>query len=167
MPLVDLIDIPCSGFFADDTDFAALFSRTGQTTQDLIINEVVNRCIEAEIVPEAGIFCGVTIIGHSDRDDTPGRTPEERRDNELFNSFERAERAQDPWLFTQFADALQAADATVPVDWASAQNVRVTTVACGAAHLVNKVPGNDEGLRQENRRVEFLRFFFRPETPIL
>jgi flagellar motor protein MotB len=154
--------VGCSGFVAGEVDFPALFDRQPLVTQEQIIRLVVDRCIQAEIVPDAGIFCSVVVIGHSDREDTPGLTSEQRRAKELESSQSRADSALE-WLFTQLFDALEGADATAPVDWPSAQNVAVATLASGAADLVNKVPGLDEELRRQNRRVVFMTKSFSPE----
>jgi len=161
MPHEFVDGIHLRGFLAGETDFLTLFAQKPQETQDLIIDEVIKPCIDAQEVPEAGIFCAVTIEGHSDRDDTPGRTPEDRRANEKEMSTLRAQSARD-FIFGQIDEVLPEIGAT-----GSTENIHISVVVCGSAVLDEPNPGDDEGLRQRNRRVHFGRVIFRPETPVL
>ena len=157
----ELTEIPVSGYNSHEFDFPALLSRQSQALQDLVQAEVIAPLADAEMVPEAGKFCTVTVIGHSDRVDTPGMTSEQRRADELSASQLRAESAQ-AFLFSQLFDLVQAAGGTPPVDLASMQNGAIFTVAAGAADLLHTVPAN-ESERQDNRRVDFLVAKFDPK----
>ncbi|GII23367.1 hypothetical protein [Planosporangium mesophilum] len=127
--------------------------------------EVIAPLADAEMVPEAGKFCVVSVIGHSDRVDTPGLTSEQRRADELSVSQLRAESTQ-AFLFAELFDLVQAAGGNSPVDLASMQNGAILTVAAGAADLKHVVPAS-ESEREENRRVVFLVATFAPETPVV
>jgi flagellar motor protein MotB len=155
-----LTEIPISGYVSHEIDFPALLKRQSQTLQDLVQTDVIAPLADAEMVPEAGKFCIVTIIGHSDRVDTPGLTSEQRRADELSISQLRAESAQ-AFLFAELFSLVQAAGGTSPVDLASMQNGAIWTVAAGAADLTHTVPAS-ESERQDNRRVVFQISTFAP-----
>jgi flagellar motor protein MotB len=155
-----LTDVQVAGYVSHEIDFPALLSRQSQELQDLVQAEVVAPLVDAEMVPEAGKFSSVTVIGHSDRVDDPGLSSEQRRADELSVSQLRAESAE-AFLFSQVFDLVQAAGGTPPVDLASMQNGGIFTVAAGAADLLHPVPASEEE-RQENRRVQFLVAAFAP-----
>ena len=161
-----MTDISVAGYVANEIDFRAVLARQTEQLQEFIQIEVVTPLVEAEMVPETGRFCAVTVVGHGDRVDTPGMSAEQRRELELTNTQIRAEAAE-AYLFDQVFELVQAAGGTPPVDLASMQSGGIFTVAAGAADLVHKTPGNDEGKRRQNRRVQFLVASFVPETPSL
>ncbi|MFF7244404.1 hypothetical protein ACFZBU_10970 [Embleya sp. NPDC008237] len=160
----DLHNLIISGFGDHDTDFEAAFDNSSEEAQERIRQQVVNEAARAEMIPEEGKFCSVTVIAHSDRvDDAP--TSEQARADELQVSVERGDNAL-LWLFDQIQQVVQDAGATVPASVDDMQSVNVFRVACGAAHLLFPVPTPDE--RPENRRVEFAVASFAPEeTPVL
>ena len=160
----ELTDIPVGGYVSHETDFAALLARQSQGMQDLVQTEVVAALADAEMVPEAGKFCAVTVVGHSDRVDDPGLTPEERRADELNVCEQRVESAQ-AFLFNEISDLILTAGGTVPADLASMQNGAIFTALAGAANLLHPVPASEEE-RAENRRVQFLIAKFAPEIPV-
>ncbi|TDB83265.1 hypothetical protein E1264_29070 [Actinomadura sp. KC216] len=155
-----LTEITVSGYFSQEIDFPAVLQRQSQALQDLVRDEVIAPLAGAETVPGDGKFCVVTIIGHSDRVDTPGLTSEQRRAQELNASQLRAESAQ-AFLFSELFALVQGAGGTPPVDLASTQNGAIWTVAVGAADLIHTVPAN-ETQRRENRRVVFQVSAFTP-----
>jgi hypothetical protein len=154
------VEVPVSGFLEGEIDFSLLFDRLTQTTRELILLEIVDPLVEAESDPTAGRNCVVNVVGHADRYDVEGATPEERRAVELQNSQLRAESTA-AWLLAQLTDRLQSADLTQPADWASALTIDCWTIACGAADLVYTTP-MDESERQENRRVVLQLSLFAP-----
>jgi hypothetical protein len=101
------------------------------------------------------------IVGHADRDDTPGRSGEQRRKLELDNSGLRAESAE-AYVVNQIFQRLQAQGYTPPVDAASLQSVELRRIACGAADLMFTTP-QDEVERSTNRRVQIFGTAFTTE----
>jgi flagellar motor protein MotB len=160
----ELTDIPVGGYQSHETDFATLLARQSQGMQDLVQTEVVAALADAEMVQEAGKFCTVTIVGHSDRVDDEGLTPEQRRADELDVCVQRADSAQ-AFLFNEVSDLVLTAGGTVPADLASMQNSAIFTAPAGAANLLHTVPASEQE-REENRRVQFLVAKFAPEIVV-
>ncbi|MFF4603740.1 hypothetical protein ACFY12_13520 [Streptomyces sp. NPDC001339] len=156
------VEFSVEGYGDHKTDFKELFDALNSGIQNLIFDEVVIPAASAES-EAAGRFCVVVILGHSDRVDTPGRTPEQRRADELTVSTGRAESAKD-WLFGQIAELVLAAGGIVPADIASLQNVSLRTAACGSADLKHLIP-SDPAQRAENRRVQFMVSTFSSPSP--
>jgi hypothetical protein len=153
-------DLTLDGYVSQQFDFPSLLQTKPQPVQDLFASLVVAKCVDAEIDPSAGKFCFVSIIGHSDRNDTPGLTSEQRRENERQNSELRAEAARS-FVFDQIFAQIQAAGGTPPVDLASMLNVTIDAVTAGSANLIVPTPIS-EGQRQQNRRVQFVVSSFVP-----
>lgn len=155
-----------TGYGSDQVEFANVFNDdnlTPQTKRDQF-EALIEACVTAESGVLPGSFISVLTVGHADRDDTPGETPEQRRQREHDNSELRAESAES-FLFNQIADRLQAEGATVPADIDSLQSVEMRRVADGSAELMFPTPGNDEGQRKANRRVQFFGTAFTTPTP--
>jgi hypothetical protein len=148
------------GYASQQFDFGPVLAAQSQLTQDAFNDEVISACVDAELDPAAGKFCSVTVVGHSDRNDTAGLSAEQRRENERQNSELRAESASS-FVFDQIFDGVQSGGGTPPVDQASMQNVTIFTVAAGSASLIVPTPA-DENDRQQNRRVQFLVTKFAP-----
>jgi hypothetical protein len=148
------------GYESQQFDFQPVLQAQSQATQSAFDTEVITACVNAEMNPGAGSFCSVTVVGHSDRNDSPGLTPEQRRENERQNSELRAEAAVS-FIFDQIFARIQAAGGTPPVDQASAQNVTLFSVAAGAANLIVPTPATEDD-RKQNRRVQFLVTTFTP-----
>ncbi len=152
-----------SGYASGSVEFAIVFNDDNLTPQ--VKRDQFDALIEAAVTAESGTLVGsfvsVLIVGHADRDDTPGRTPEQQRQAEFDNSGLRAESAES-FLFNQIASRLQAEGATVPADTQSLTSVELRRVANGSADLLFTVPGNDEGQRRANRRVQFFATAFTP-----
>ena len=153
-------DLTLDGYVSQQFDFPSLLQTKPQATQDLFAQLVVAPCVNAEFDPSAGNFCFVSVIGHSDRNDTPGLTSEQRRENERQNSELRAEAARS-FIIDQIFAQIQAAGGTPPVDLASMQNVTIDVVTAGSANLVFTTPAG-EAQRQQNRRVQFVVSSFTP-----
>lgn len=156
---IDLGDVPCGGFASQQFDFPALHAQLSQTIRD-ILEVMIESAVTAESDPNAGRFCEIVIVGHSDRVDTPGLSSESRRAQELQASQLRAESAQE-WFFNELFNRLQSQGFVSPVDIASMQNVDIQTVACGSADLVHLVPSGEQE-RRNNRRVHFIGTVFTP-----
>ena len=150
--MITLKKMEFSGYLSQKFDFPELLGGEPQEVQDVVQDKIITPFADAEMTPVAGKFCQITIIGHSDRDDTPGLTSEQRRASELEISQLRADSAK-AFLFSQMFDRVSKAGGTPPVDTDSMQNSAILTVAAGSADLKHLMPGNDENQRQENRRV--------------
>jgi len=157
---VDLGDIPVAGYDINDIDFPKRHAALKQETRDLI-NVILESAVSAEAFPNAGRFCAITIVGHADRVDVAGVSPEDRRKQELDNSTLRAESAQ-AFVFSEIFNRLVSQGFTGPVDQGSLTNVEIQTVACGSADLTHKNPGNDMEQRKDNRRVHLIGTMFTP-----
>jgi hypothetical protein len=152
LAMTNRVEFSIDGYGDHETEFKTLFDSLNSERQNLIFDEAVLPAASAESAA-AGQFCAVMLLGHSDRVDTPGLTPEQRRADELTASRSRAESARD-WLFGQIAELVLAAGGVVPADIASMQNVTLMTAACGSADLVHLTPSSPAE-RAENRRVQF------------
>ena len=151
------VEIPIDGFGAGEIDFGTMI---GPTTASIVISEVVDPAVQAEAFPADGSFCAITIIGHSDRVDTPGLGSEQRRTQELDASIKRAESTSG-WLFAKILSGMLAVGVMPPTDWVGLQRVVRRLVPCGAADLVHKIPLG-ELQRAQNRRVQILVTIFAP-----
>ncbi|MFE5864823.1 hypothetical protein ACFQ77_30380 [Streptomyces virginiae] len=148
-------EMPIPGFTSGKYDFAELFASKPENVRT-----------EIEKVPLGGAkaekfstrFCVITVVGHSDRDDTPGLTPDQRRASELKAATKRAESARD-WVFQKIREMLVADGQTPPAGVANLKRTSLFTVACGAADLERANPSSEDD-RKLNRRIEFLVTFF-------
>lgn len=149
-----LDDLPVAGFVAQEVDFSALFDRLSVNARTTINDAVITPAVDAERFPSNGQFCSVTVLGHSDRVDTPGLTSEQRRAQELGASLDRAKSAAN-WVWEQITLGLTNAGVIPPATLPLAQNFDIAIAPCGAADLIHTVPAG-EAERAENRRVQFL-----------
>jgi hypothetical protein len=145
-----------AGYASGSIEFAGVFNDDTLTPQ--VKRDQFDALVEAAVTAEsgnlAGTFVSILIVGHADRDDTPGRTSEDRRRVELENSGLRAESAE-AFLFNRMADRLVSEGLTVPADVNSLQAVEIRRVPAGSSDLLFLAPGNDEQQRRSNRRVQF------------
>ncbi|MFJ9105641.1 hypothetical protein ACIRJM_45160 [Streptomyces sp. NPDC102405] len=155
----ETVDFTADGYGDHETDFKTLFDTLPSSLQNLIFDQAVTPAASAESAA-TGQFCAIVILGHSDRVDTAGLTPEQRRADELTVSTKRAESAKN-WLFDQIAELVLAAGGVVPADIASLQNVSLRTAPCGSANLIHLTPSSPAE-RAENRRVQFFVSTFSP-----
>lgn len=159
MPKVDLADVPCTGYEPHKFDFPELHARLDPAVQGLI-QTMIEAAVTAEAFPDQGRYCHITVVGHSDRNDSPGLSAEARRADERQFSELRAESAQ-AWFFNEVFTRLQAEGHVAPVDMASMRNVDIETVACGSAILEHPTPASEDQ-RRVNRRVHFVGTIFTP-----
>jgi flagellar motor protein MotB len=131
-------------------DFQTALTQLGDSS---LVDQLVSDLVAAEM-EQSGKFVTVTIVGHSDRNDTPGLSPDDRRADELDFSSRRGINALN-WLLDHLQTGVQEAGGTVPIDWDSARFCSATLTAAGAAALAHPVPANT-GQRAENRRVDLV-----------
>jgi hypothetical protein len=152
-----------AGYQSGSIEFANVFNDDNVTGPPL--RDRLDALIEAAVTAESGIlpgtFVSILVVGHADRVDAPGTTPEQRRALELQNSGFRAESAL-AFVFNRIADRMLQVVPEVPNDIASLQSVDMRMVAAGSADLIFTEPGNDEGQRMANRRVQFFGAAFTP-----
>lgn len=143
-----------SGFASQHIDFPTVLNDSDITAPEK--RDQLDAMIEAAAAAESDVLSGtffcMLIVGHSDRDDTPGRSPEQRRQRELDNSGLRAESAE-AFVMEGIFQRLQAQGIAAPVSADSLQSVALRRIACGAADLLFTTP-QDEGERLANRRVQ-------------
>lgn len=143
-----------SGFASQHIKFTSVYNDDNLTAPQK--REALDAMIEAAVTAESGVLPGayfcIFIIGHADRDDTPGRSVEQRRQLELDNSGLRAESTE-VYVMNQIFQRLQAQGYAPPVDAASLQSVELRRISCGAADLMFTSPQN-EVERSANRRVQ-------------
>jgi hypothetical protein len=99
------------------------------------------------------------VEGHSDREDSPGLTREQRRQSELNASIGRANHATDG-TFELLAAALPGPFAAT--DWAELDQAGVMPTVAGGAHLIEAADSLTEEQRKRNRRVVFVLIRFAP-----
>jgi hypothetical protein len=112
------------------------------------ISPLLDALHEAGVNDGGGKFLAITIVGHADRFDVAGQTPEQRRAVELQNSQARADSAAE--FFLQKLTDMQPPFPTT--SWKDVPNVSMHVVAAGAADLIITVPATEQD-RQQNRRV--------------
>jgi hypothetical protein len=151
-----------AGYGSDNIEFANVFNDnnlTGQPLRDRF-EALVQTAVTAESGLVPGTFVSILVVGHADRDDTPGRTPEQRRAIELENSGLRAESAE-AFIVDRIFNVLQAEGFTAPLTQDVADFYEVRRVAAGSADLVFTSPSG-ELERMQNRRVQFFGTAFTP-----
>ncbi|MBW5482412.1 hypothetical protein [Streptomyces bambusae] len=151
-------EIPVSGYGAGQSDFGTLLDTLSQGAQDTVRQEIADRAANAEEFE--GQFFVVTVVGHSDRDDTPGLTPEQRRESERSAARKRADSAVE-WLFQEIRKRLLISGLTPPATLRDFKRTSIFTAVAGAADLEFRVPAS-EAERKDNRRVVFLVAHFMP-----
>jgi hypothetical protein len=157
---MNVISLEFAGFLSGEVDFAAVRDRhpTGPGTVRDRLDEAVRRV--ATTVDEDGAFgqfATMTVVGFSDRNDTPGLSCDQRRASESSASFDRAGNAWE-WLQNEVASQIIT---PTPEWWNTSAFVTWFMVPTGAAMLAHDPPAN-ETERRANRRVKFVFSFFGP-----
>ena len=139
------------GFASGDSDFPLALQNSIQSVQDDFGN-LVNAISDLVNSPASADQSGVLlIVGHADRDDTPGLTHVQARDNEVRASPDRAFSARDE------VDRLIEALTNLPTASSGTDQFQAFVDGDGSASLFNfaaVIPAND---RPKNRSVD-LRF---------
>jgi len=151
------------GYESQHVDFLPVYQDSNYTAQDL--RDKLDSMIEAAVTAESGLVPGayfsLLVVGHADRVDIAGWTSEQKRELELTNSEKRAEDAE-AYFFNEMVARLTAQGFEAPASAQLLGTVQTRRVACGSAQLFFPNPGNDEGQRRANRRVEFFGAAFSP-----
>ncbi|GAA2427769.1 hypothetical protein [Streptomyces coeruleofuscus] len=142
------------GYLSGQFDFATALATHSQALQDDAMNAAL---AVAKAEKFSGTFCTITVVGHSDRDDTPGLTQDQRRASELNASTKRAESARD-WIFAQARQLLIDDGQPDPGTISGLTRSFFFTQPAGAAQLKKPNPASETD-RQRNRRVAFLACF--------
>lgn len=151
-----------AGYQSQKIEFVNVYNDNNLTSPDkrADLEAIIQAAASAESGLAPGAFFELLIVGHADRDDTPGRTPEQRRALELENSSLRADSAE-AYVLNQIFAALQNDGLVPPVDAESFGAVVFRKIACGSADLAFTTP-QSEGERATNRRVEIYGMAFTP-----
>lgn len=148
-----IFSIELQGFGSGQIDFSARLSTLPPEILEPLA-KLIDGTFETSSDPGGTKFMSISVVGHSDRQDLLGMSNEQRRESEFKASQERADSASN-WLLNKLADMQNPGD-VIQLDWRSVSNIGVAVIASGAAKLINPNPGNDENLRLQNRRVEFI-----------
>jgi hypothetical protein len=147
-----IFSIELQGFASGQTDFSAQLSTLPVEILEPFA-KLIDGTFEASSDPSGVKFMSISIVGHSDRQDLPGMSNEQRRESERQASQDRADSASN-WLLNKLADMQNPGD-VIQLDWRSVSNIGAAVIASGAAQLINPNPGSNEDLRVQNRRVQF------------
>ena len=148
--------IVVDGYGSGETDFNTRLAQSAPEVQQAVDTEIIQPIVAALNTSDQTV--SLTILGHADRDDTPGLSREDHRITELSASAERMESALEA-----INDSIGAGlgEATV-VPIGQRQQLTATTVRGGAADLVESGAALTEPQRQLNRRVVLIAAFFTP-----
>jgi len=135
------------GFVSGETSVESLLQRKPQVHASELVNALFEAMLEVRAAQEpSGKSMVVFVTGHADRDLTPGRSEEERRQIELTNSRLRMESVMQ-WMTSILSFRLgEQTDSTNFAD-----HIHIWANPFGAASWV--APSIDEVNRQRNRRV--------------
>ena len=140
-----------SGYPSGNVDFAARYAAADDDTQsafDTMLRNV-GRAIFADAISQP--YVAITVIGHSDRQDTPGMTHQQAHASEAAASKARAE---DAWAWMRQRISEQAGPAAE--GWEeNSPKVTWAWVSAGAGQMAHPQPISEQD-RMENRRVVIL-----------
>jgi hypothetical protein len=141
------------GYHAHEPDFPPALARLSPPHRE-VIDKLPKIIFNVQEDPSAQSFCSMVILGMSDREDTAGLTPEQRRDSESAVSFARA-MSFDQWLLQNVNDLFQAMGRPLALAWEDFDRVFVHSTGIGASQLSFKTLQN-ETERRHNRRLEII-----------
>jgi hypothetical protein len=141
------------GYHSQETDFNLAVARLSQAHRD-VIDKIPKIIFNVQLDPEATSFCSITILGLADRDDTPGLTAEQRRDNESTASFTRAVSFEQ-FLLDEVNGLFQAFGNPQLASFDLFDRVFVHSEGIGSSQLTFKTPQN-ETERRRNRRLQLV-----------
>src|SRR3954447_3717322 len=140
------------GYKAHQTDFGELIAKRPDL-QTPEVTAIIDSAFEAFENTDGNESCTVVIVGHSDREDSPGLSDEQRRASELQASQARADSAS-AWLLDKMNSVVQDSGMQIELDWKGVGTVAVEAIGVGASNLVTQ-PMTEED-RLNNRRIFFL-----------
>ncbi|WP_430645145.1 hypothetical protein [Agromyces sp. GXS1127] len=157
---MNVISLEFAGYLAGEVDFGPVRDRhpVGPGTVRDQLDEAVQRIASTVEADGAfGQFAGLTVVGFSDRNDTPGLSCDQRRASESSASFDRAGFAWQ-WLQQAVADQL----VTPRPDWWDSSGAVTWFIVPTGAAILEHDPPTSEAERRRNRRVKFVFSFFGP-----
>jgi flagellar motor protein MotB len=146
-----------AGYGAGETNFLFRLGQSDPQVQLDFENEIIQPLVA--VLNSADQTAVLTITGHSDRVDTEGLSREQRRQQELDASSDRAKSADygvKNILHSRFQGML-------PVDLDDIDLLAIVFRAAGAAVLWEKGSSLSAAQRRQNRRVQFRVIRFVPD----
>jgi hypothetical protein len=152
--LISIATAVVDGFGSGDIDFAARLGASAQSVQDGVNIEIVENIVSILRAGNAG--GSLSVAGHADRDDTPGRSHIDCLASEVSASEARVQSAINHIQFL-----VQQREPSAPADLNVLPFFDVHLRASGAAVLeVNGGADMSEELRRRNRRVQLRLLMF-------
>ncbi|BCH23326.1 hypothetical protein MesoLjLc_30380 [Mesorhizobium sp. L-8-10] len=147
------------GYGSGQTDFAALVSNTPQPDMNMLLT-VVDIIAGQVTQPVANQFISIIVVGHSDRQDNPNFSCDQRRESEITAARDRADSA---WSWIKSTVSSRAAEAGFDAGewWETSPQVTWGMVFAATGMLRHDPPSDAE--RRLNRRVVILVSLFNPQ----
>jgi flagellar motor protein MotB len=153
-----LTALTVAGYTSGQTAFDPMFASVGLVERQQLLG-VVQRIADGIADPAKGQLTSVVVVGHSDRQDLPSMSCDERRASEIAAARDRAVSAWD-WVKARVTERLTVSGVDAGDWWETAPSITWSLVFAAAGMLQHDPPTPDE--RPLNRRVEFLVTLFDP-----
>lgn len=145
--------ITIAGYPAGQTDFDPIFASAGLEERQQLLG-LVQRIADGIVDQESGQFTSIVVVGHSDRQDLPSMTCDERRASEIAAARDRGVSAWE-WMKARVTERLAVSGVEAGDWWETAPSVNWSLVFA-AAGMLQHDPPTAEDQRRLNRRVMFL-----------
>jgi hypothetical protein len=148
-----------SGYRAGETDFASLINAVPQASLQELVD--VTRIIAGQLSsPIPNLNVSVIVTGHSDRQDRPDLSCDERRASEIAAARDRAASAWE-WIKAEVTAAVAEDGVDAGQWWETSPHITWAVVPAATGTLKHDPPSEEQ--RPENRRVMVLVSIFNPE----